>query len=514
MTEYQSTLSSLLAGIPAEHVRDEAGAVITSICYDSRLAEPGSLFVALRGGYTDGHRFLTAARERGAVAALVEEWSSEAAAFDAAAVVDDTRACLPGIAARFYRHPAQHLGIVGVTGTDGKTTTTYLLDSILRTAGYRTGLIGTVAVRVGDEVIEHDTRQTTPESLDVQRLLAQMRDAAVDWVAMEATSHGLELHRLDACPVDIAVVTNITREHLDFHGSIDAYRRAKARLLERVVASPGRPYGRGVVLNRDDEGAASIADYATGIETVWFSLRDRGADFFADEISVTARGTGFTLHGPGVSARVHLHLIGAYNVENALAAAAAAHLAGVDLQAAIRGLEALDSVPGRLVRVDRGQPFSVFVDYAHTPESIEKTIRLVRALVSGKLISVFGSAGERDRTKRPIQGEVSARLADFSVFTSEDPRYEDPDRIIAEIAEGAEAVGAIEGETFLRIEDRREAIRAALRNATSGDAVLLLGKGHERCIIYGQERRPWDEGQVAAEELTALGYDGDRSTDQ
>jgi UDP-N-acetylmuramoyl-L-alanyl-D-glutamate--2,6-diaminopimelate ligase len=380
----------------------------------------------------------------------------------------------------------------------------------LRVTGYQTGLIGTVAVRIGNHVVEHDARQTTPESLDIQRLLADMRDASVDWVSIEATSHGLDLFRLDTCPFDIAVVTNITHEHIDYHGSIDAYRRAKARLLERVSDSAHRPYPRGIILNRDDEGARSIASYAGGVRTVWFGVNDRTADISANDVQVSERGTRFRLSTPDGSASVSLRLVGAFNVENALAAAGVGHLLGLDVAAIARGLESLESVPGRLTRVDRGQPFSVFVDYAHTPDSLEKMIRLLRSLVPGRVITVFGSGGERDRAKRPLQGEVSARLADLSVFTSEDPRFEEPEQIIEEIAAGARRAGAVQGKQFLAIEDRRAAIRAALQAAKVGDVVLLAGKGHEQCIIYGQERRPWDEASEAALALEEMGFDGNR----
>ena len=383
-----------------------------------------------------------------------------------------------------------------------------MIDVILRDAGLRTGMIGTVSVRIGDEVVDHDTRQTTPESLEIQQRLAEMRRAQVDWSVLEATSHGLALHRLDTCPFDVAVVTNITHEHLDFHGTIEAYRQAKAKLLDFVNASHERDYPRGVVLNADDPGARSIASHAGDQRVVWFGIDDQQADIRAANVDVRIGGTSFDLITGGAKIPVRLNQIGTYNVANALAAAGASQIIGLDLPAIADGLASLEAVPGRLVRIDEGQPFDVFVDYAHTPDSIEKTIRLLRSLNSGRVIVLFGSAGERDRAKRAVQGAVAARDADFAVFTSEDPRFEDPDEIIAQIAGGAADAGAREGVNFIRREDRQDAIDAALDAAGPGDVVLLAGKGHEKCIIYGAERRPWDEAQAARLALRARGYTG------
>ena len=501
------TFRELIEGLGIERSSGDLDLMIESVCYDSRQAGPGSLFVALRGGYFDGHDFLVQARERGALAALVERWGDDVARYGAAAQVRDTRAALAEVGARFYRDPGDAMGLIGVTGTDGKTTTSYLIDAILRAKGFRTGLIGTVAVRIADELTEHDMRQTTPESLEIQHFLAEMRDAEVNWAVLEATSHGLELHRLDTCPFDVGVVTNITLEHLELHGTVENYRRAKARLLERVAASAGRPYPRGVVLNRDDEGASSIASYAGSQRIVWFSMEDGGADVSASNVDLRADGTTFTLKLPDRSERqVTLNLVGRFNVENALAAAGATFVAGLTADEITRGLESLRAVPGRMVRIDRGQPFNVFVDYAHTPDSLEKILRLVRGMVPGRVIVVSGSAGERDRVKRPLQGDVCARLADLAIFTSEDPRFEDPDAIIEEIAAGALRAGKERGRDYLLIEDRKAAIEAAMDAAGPGDAIVLAGKGHEGCIIYGAERRPWDEVAEAEQALAHRGF--------
>lgn len=500
------SLADLLIEIPTTRLAGDPTVSISDICYDSRLAVPGSLFVALRGSYTDGHRYLREARAGGALAALVESWEPEVAGFSAAAQVPSTRIALAPLAARFFGYPGESLNIIGVTGTDGKTTTAYLIEAMLRASGYRTGMLGTVAIRVGDHVLEHDNRQTTPESLDVQRLLADMRTAPVDWAVLEATSHGLALPRLDCCPFDIGVVTNVTQEHLEFHGTVQEYRRAKARLLERVAARADRPGPRGAIVNADDEGARAIAPAAGSAPVLWFSSRGTEADIVANEIESSSDGTRFRLETPSGSADIRLSLIGQFNVDNALAAAGVGHLIGLSAGEIAEGLDSLEGVPGRLRRVVLGQPFEVIVDYAHTPESLEKSLRLVRGLVRGRVIAVFGSAGERDRVKRPLQGAAGAKFADISIFTSEDPRCEDPDAIIAEIAAGAAAAGAVEGHDYLRIEDRRAAIRAAIERAMPGDAVVLAGKGHEQCMIYGVERRPWNETGEAMAALQGIGY--------
>ncbi|HLI52110.1 MAG TPA: UDP-N-acetylmuramoyl-L-alanyl-D-glutamate--2,6-diaminopimelate ligase [Thermomicrobiaceae bacterium] len=479
---------------------------ISDVCFDSREAVPGSLFVALPGGYTDGHAFLADARARGAVAALVERVTDACYSFDAFAQVPDTRASLPLVAATFFQRPANSLGMIGITGTDGKTTTSYLVDALLRHAGLRAGVIGTVSVRIGDDVVEHDMRQTTPESLEIQRLLARMRHHQVDWAVLEATSHGLALHRLDETPFDIGVVTNITHEHLEFHKTIEAYRRAKAMLLEKVDQSRGRSFPNGVVLNRDDEGARSIAHYAGAAPVVWFSTRDMAAGIRAETIDYRNDGTRFRLVTPDGASEAHLRLIGPFNVENALAAAGVGYWLRMSPDQIAAGLESLAGIPGRLLRVDEGQPFTVIVDYAHTPDSLEKTLSLVKSLSTGRLCAVFGSAGERDPTKRPLQGAVSAKLADFSIFTSEDPRFENPETIIRDIARGAEAAGAVEGRDYRCIEDRRAAIAAAIEWARAGDAVVLAGKGHEHCIFYGAERIPWNEAEEAAKALRMHGF--------
>jgi UDP-N-acetylmuramoyl-L-alanyl-D-glutamate--2,6-diaminopimelate ligase len=495
----------LVRAAGAERIRGEADLAIHDVQYDSRLVGPGSLFVALRGGYADGHDYLEDARSRGAVAALVEEPES-AIQFSGVAVAKNTRAALSPLAARFFGYPGNSLGIIGVTGTDGKTSTGYLIDAMLRANGFRTGLVGTIAIRIGDRLVAHDTRQTTPESLEIHRLLADMRDDDVEWAVLEATSHALALHRLDDCPFDVGVITNITREHLDFHGSIANYRQAKAKLLRRVERSTGRGRPNFAVVNQDDEGARIVGDSMTGA-LYWFSAANREANLFADSVKTHAGGVRFDLHSEHDHTTVNLKLIGSYNVFNAMAAAGVGLGIGLDLEAIRTGLESLDHVPGRMQRVDQGQPFNVIVDYAHSPASLREALTLVRSFTNGRVIVVSGSAGERDRGKRPEQGRICAEFADFSVFSSEDPRFEDPDAIIREIAEGAEAAGGVSGVDFAEIENRASAIRTAIQAAGPGDTVLLAGKGHETCMIYDDQRTPWNEEMEASRALAELGFE-------
>lgn len=485
---------------PGGHLVGDGAAAISGITYDSRSVRPGDLFAALVGADVDGHAFIPDALARGAAALLIER---EVGAPIPCLVVDQSRAALAFVAAEFYGRPSDRLPVIGITGTDGKTTTSFVVDHLLRAAGRRTGMVGTVAVRVGDEVLAHETRQTTPESSDIQRLLRQMLGMGSDWAVLEATSHGLAMHRLDHVRFRIGAVTNVTSEHLDFHGAVAAYRRAKGILFERVGEARGS-----VVVNVDDEGARSLLAFAGEARVVRYSADGRDADVWAEAIDAGASGSRFRL----ATARrgyvdVALPMIGRFNVANALCAAAIALEAGILLDEVGRGLATVPPVPGRMATIAAGQPFSVVVDYAHTPDALAQVLRLLRGLhPGGRLIALFGSAGERDVEKRPKQGDVAARLADYAVFTSEDPRHEDADAIIAEIAAGAQRAGGRAGETYVCLTDRRQAIAHALGRAKAGDCVLLAGKGHEGSIIWGREKRPWDEAAEARAALAALGY--------
>lgn len=495
----KKTIGDLAAAVRGGVLLGDSRVGVTGVRFDSRLVEPGDLFAALRGADFDGHRFVADAVARGASALLVEERVDGDVA---QVVVPDSRAALAPLSAAFYGYPSRALQTIGITGTDGKTTTSFLLESVLRAAGRRTGLIGTVSVRIGPDWEENLGHQTTPESNLVQAYLRAMVEADVETAIIEATSHGLAMHRLDGTRFPIGGVTNITHEHLEYHKTIENYRRAKALLIERVAAEGGT-----VVLNADDAGARSMVPFARGGTVVWYSAVDAGADIVASDVQLGRNGSAFVLRTGEADVAVALPLLGGFNVANALCAAGLALAAGVEVDDVRRGLEAAPGIPGRMDRIDLGQTFTVVVDYAHTPESLRKIMTLLRSLhPNGRLIAVSGSAGERDPTKRPLQGAVSAELADLSIFTSEDPRNEDPERIIAEIAAGAVAAGGVPGESVLQIVDRRAAIGAAFAVARPGDCVLLAGKGHETSMIWGYEHRPWDEAAVARELLREGGH--------
>lgn len=492
-------LHDLLDIIPELRIVGDTNPLVSSLDYDSRRVGPGTLFAALPGADFDGHAYVESAVAKGAVAVLCEH---PVAVPVPQLIVPDSRASLAQIATAFYGDPSRALPTIGITGTDGKTTTSYILERILQYAGRKTGVIGTVGIRIGTDRTFDLGHQTTPESNLVQAFLREMADSQVDNAIIEATSHGLAMHRLDGTHFRIAGVTNITHEHLEFHKTLDRYRRAKAILIERTAVVGGV-----VVLNADDEGARSMAPWAVGGDIRWYSMSNQHAQIRASNLVFKRTSLAFDLTIFDITHPVLLPMIGDFNVANALCAAALAHAAGVAPDTIAEALHQPIEIPGRLHMLEQGQPFSVVVDYAHTPESLRKILGLLRSLhPDGRIIIVTGSAGDRDATKRPLQGAVCAELADFSIFTSEDPRNEDPDRIIDEIAVGARNAGSVEGRDFSHVTDRRQAIAAAFAMATEGDCVLLAGKGHEASIIWGFEHLPWNEAAVAIELLAARGF--------
>ena len=502
MTEGRRTkpLKVLIDATEAIRVSGDDTVAVNGIAYNSKDVQPGNLFVALRGGYTDGHFYIDNALANGAVAVLVEEAVSQDIPY---IVARNSRAALADVSARFYDDPSRELKVIGITGTDGKTSTSLLVEAMLARSGQRTGLIGTVSIKIGDEIVDHETRQTTPESLEIQRMLRRMIDDGVEWVVLEATSHGLDLHRLDHVEFNIGAVTNITHEHLEHHGTIAAYWRAKAQLFERI----GRPGGHAIV-NADDEGAMSVLPYCDGLAITRFGIDRSDVNLAADDVSLGIDGSRYRLTARSFAGNVRSPLLGHFNVANSLCAAGIASAAGVDGDAIIRTLEHPPVISGRMDSIEEGQPFKVIVDYAHTPASLEKVLTLLRSLdrEGGRLIVVSGSAGERDVAKRAIQGSVCAKFADISVFTNEDPRNEPAEEIIAQIADGAKHEGAVEGEDFFQIVERRDAVFHAVSMALPGDTILLAGKGHERSIIWNGVKQPWDEAAVAREALAVLGY--------
>ena len=493
-------LSALLAAA-GTRVEDGRDAEVRSIAYDSRRVEPGALFVAVPGFHRDGHEFVTDAVSRGAVAAVSER---PLRAPVPVAVVPDSRLALSALAAEFFDHPTRRLPIVAVTGTDGKTTTVHLVSDVLEAAGERTGFQTTVDFKLCDNRWPNESRQTTQEALEVQQFFAELLVAGGTWGLLEATSHALALRKLAHVDVDVAVFTNLTPEHLDFHGTMQDYLAAKGILFEMLDRSVDKGIAKAAVVNADDPHWRYLAD-RTSATVLTYGI-DALADVQAQIAAESAEGTRFTLAYQKARTDVALPLIGRFNVSNALAAAAAGLATGANLDAVRLALEHAKPVAGRLERVESGQPFNVVVDYAHTPESLRKVLTLLRPLTAGRLIAVFGSAGERDRSKRPAMGKIAAELADYFVITQEDPRLEDRAAILDEIERGAIEAGAARGERYAVIDDRKQAIAHAVARAKTGDTVVACGKGHERSIIEGERKTPWDEAGAAREALRSLGY--------
>ena len=446
------------------------------------------------GDHVDGHDFVANAVEAGAVGVVVER---EVPGVEVPQlVVDRARRALADAADAWFGRPSERLTVIGVTGTDGKSTVTALTAEMLWDCGHRPGQIGTVFA--GTEAVPRPNlnRTTTPEALELQELLASMVAAGNDSVVMEATSHGLALERTRNCRFDVGVVTTVTSEHLEFHGTVERYRAAKARLLEEAPIA---------VLNADDETYEYFRGRARD-RVIRYGIR-ADADLRASDLRPDAAGTTFHLESPRWRGEVRVNLPGPFNVANALAALGVAEAMGLDIGRAAEPLGRTAGVPGRMERVDAGQPFSVIVDYAHTEDSLRKVLGVLRPLAARRLIVVFGSAGERDRTKREPMGRVAAELADFVIVTDEDPRLEDPRTINQQIAAGARSAGAVDGETLWVIDDRRAAIGHAVELAREGDIILLAGKGHEQSMIHGTEKRPWDDRTAAREALAAAGWE-------
>lgn len=462
----------------------DPGVRVSGVAYRSDRVTPGDVFFCIKGLAADGHDFAQDAVSRGAVALVVErELPLEVTQF----VVPDSRVALAIAAAARWGDPGSEVAVFGITGTNGKTTTTYLLDSILREAGMRTGVIGTVETRIGDERIP--ASRTTPESADLQELLASMRDAGVQACCMEVSSHAIDLHRVDG--IDFAAVgfTNLTQDHLDYHRTIDEYFAVKKRLFTHHAA-------RARVIDMDTDHGRLLAIEVGDALTVG---RHDKADVRAVDETASATGTEFTLVTGDESARVRLPLAGAYNVSNALMAAGCALAVGIPFDTVCGGLARAPQVPGRLERVSGDVPFTVVVDYAHTPDSLEKAIEAVRGFAEGRVITVFGCGGDRDPAKRPLMGRAAAALSDIVIVTSDNPRSEEPLAIIADIERGMLAGTA---ECFIE-PDRRTAIRRAIRIARPGDVVLIAGKGHEDYQIFADRTVHFDDREEAMEAMSA-----------
>ena len=511
------SLKTIFAELPEPFFRADAPEVpITGISIDSRLVQPGHLFVAMKGGTVDGHTYILKAIENGAVA-VVGEWEMAGLAIPYIQL-ENSRRALTWIAAAFHDWPGRKLTMIGVTGTDGKTTTTNLIYKILLAAGIKAGMVSTVNAVIGDEVLDTGFHVTTPDAQDVQKYLNRMVDAGLTHVVLETTSHGWAQHRVDACEFDIGVVTNITHEHLDEHGSFENYRAAKARLFSSLENTRPKPQGnpRLAVINRDDPKSFDFLNNFIKVNRVNYGLRGE-ADVQALDIQYLPSGIHFTVKSSDFRIGISTRLFGAFNVSNCLAAFTATVTGlGISPEIAAQGIASLEGIPGRMERIDMGQDFTAIIDFAHTPNALKSALEAAKGMITTeesnkdsrinrpRIIAVFGSAGLRDREKRRMMAETSAELADLTVLTAEDPRTESLDAILDEMAEGARSRNGREGETFWRIPDRGEAIRFALRQARPGDIVLSCGKGHEQSMCFGKTEYSWDDRTALRAALAEL----------
>jgi len=489
---------------------------ITGLAHDSRTVEPGSVFFAVPGDHVDGHDYVAAAAARGAVAAVVER---EVVADLPQILVDRTLSALAVAAVWWFDYPTSDLGIVGVTGTDGKTSTSRLVGAVLDAAGQRAGIVSTIGGRIGGVDEAKPPHVTTPQAPELQQALAAIRAAGDPVAVVESTSHGLALGRVDGVRYDVAILTNVTHEHLEFHGSWEAYRDAKRSLFARLAVGPANPpkpvpgWPRTGIINADDPSAELFAETtrAAGARVLTYG-RSKAADLRLLRVRDDGRRLRLSWDGPTGRRHAALQLAGRFNAYNALAVAGLGVAIGLDPEAVTAGLEGLSHVAGRMQRVELGQPFGVVIDYAHTPVALALVLDELAPVAKargGGLIAVFGSGGERDVEKRPMMGRAAAERARLVIATNEDPRNEDPMRILEDIAAGAEAAGAVRGRSLELILDRHEAVATAIRAARAGDVVLLEGKGHEHNILVADGGEvPWDERAAAADALRARGFTG------
>jgi UDP-N-acetylmuramoyl-L-alanyl-D-glutamate--2,6-diaminopimelate ligase len=509
-------LSALLDALPAElrEIGRETSSVereteIHGIAYDSRRVEAGDLFFALRGESADGHDHLAAAFERGAVAAIVESVPASLEPADRpVVVVRDSRRALAPVSTHFFGNPSSELSLIGITGTNGKTSTTYLAESILQRAGIPVGVIGTLDIRYAGE--RQPAVNTTPESYEIQRNLRAMRDRGIECALMEVSSHGLALDRVRGCGFTIAALTNISQDHLDFHESMDAYRAAKIRLFDTYLRADGS-----AVVNVDDASAEAFIRVAerVGAKLIRVSRKsESAAEVRLEWARIELDGTDARIALPGETLSLRIPLVGDFNLENTLVACGVGVALDIDPKVIAEGIESCPQVPGRVERVQTSREAEpmVVVDYAHTPDAVEKLLATLRPLANERLVAVFGCGGDRDRSKRPLMAEAVARWSDRVVATSDNPRSEDPLQILKDVEPGlatlrrveAEALDATEG-SYAMISDRRHAIEAAIGIARPGDMVVIAGKGHEDYQIVGPDRLHFDDREQARSALLA-----------
>ncbi|MGA8622781.1 MAG: UDP-N-acetylmuramoyl-L-alanyl-D-glutamate--2,6-diaminopimelate ligase [Candidatus Sulfotelmatobacter sp.] len=492
------TFQQVLDGAEVLSLSGDPG--VSGVEYDSRRVKPGCVFVAMRGESSDGNRFIDQAIHAGAIAVVTDSAAEKARPNVGWAVVVDGRRALARVSANFYKKPAERIAVTGITGTNGKSTTAFLVEAILKAAGRKSALIGTIEYHVAERVLP--APHTTPEALDLNRIFSDALGHGATEAVMEVSSHALAQGRVFGVPFDVAVFTNLTRDHLDYHKTMDEYFAAKSVLFEGCGTDPPRA----VLTNVDDEAGAKIAEFSRKRSSVVLKYGWERGDFRVEKVEITTRGTRFDLVTPEEKIAVFSALIGRVNVYNILAAAGAAYARGCGAQAIAAGIARLACVPGRFERVDCGQPFTVVVDYAHTDDALRNLTALARELVSGvkgRVLTVFGCGGDRDRKKRPLMGEAAGRGSDFVVLTSDNPRSEDPLAIINDAVVGLQKSGV----KYSVEADRRKAIKLVIGEARPGDIVLLAGKGHEKVQVTRQGSTPFDDLEVAREALRAAGFE-------
>jgi UDP-N-acetylmuramoyl-L-alanyl-D-glutamate--2,6-diaminopimelate ligase len=493
-------LRELLEAVEVRAAAGDPAMLIKGIAYDSRQVKPGFLFVAIEGFKTDGHEYIDDAIKNGAAAVVIQQKVSVPAGI-AWVHVHNTRNALAHIAARFYYYPSAKMKMIGITGTNGKTTTSYLVAAVLSASGLKTGLIGTIHNRIGDRILP--VKNTTPESLDLQRLLSEMVAEGVNACIMEVSSHALALHRVDGCDIDVAVFTNLTQDHLDFHEDMKEYMETKLKLFSSPAGCGTKRGNKYAVINADDDKAADIVKSSS--RNVYTYGVNRPADVWAEDIVVKAGGVSLTVQGKWGRCPLNLKITGLFNVYNALAAFTTTAAMGVPVEVIKNSLEAVKGVSGRFELVDSGQDFTVIVDYAHTPDGLENVLKTARQITGARLITVFGCGGDRDRKKRPLMGRIAADYSDFAVITSDNPRTEDPLQIIAEVEEGVKLAAG--KDRYIVVPDRRKAIRQAIGMAKREDVVVIAGKGHEDYQLIGTQKFPFNdrlEALAALEELNII----------
>lgn len=505
-------LSELVKSIPKPLTIDgDNDPEIRELCYDSRTVRPGSLFFALRGAAADGHAFISRAVAAGAAGLVIEDTAGVPPGIPSV-TVPDSRLAMSLMAAVFYGHPTSRVPMIGITGTNGKTTTTYLVESILGQAGFPAAVLGTINYRFGATTIP--APHTTPESADLQRILRQMVDQGARAVVMEVSSHSLEQRRVDGCSFDVGIFTNLTRDHLDYHHDMESYLASKQRFFSQLLAPDQVKPLRRAAVNMDDPAGKQIAG-ACACQVVTYGVVSDSA-VSARDVAFSTSGTTGILVTPGGETGFSSRLVGRFNLYNILAAAAAASALGIPLDAIRAGIEVHGKVEGRLEPVENSRGITVLVDYAHTGDALENVLKTIRELATGRIITVFGCGGDRDRGKRPIMGEIAARYSDLAIITSDNPRTEDPGAIIHEIRAGvepldlreyslAELAGGFDEKGYTSVVSRRDAIRLGARLAKQGDILLIAGKGHEDYQIIGTEKHHFDDREEAAMACRELG---------